>query len=222
MNADLLLHADQLLRGHDLLAPQDGVRDRHRRLVVIVLLFAPVYGGMMGSYHLDTASRLLQVLYSGIKLPILLFATSLICLPGFFVLNTVLGLRDDFADAMRAILAGQAGLSIVLAALAPITRFIYFCDISYRGALLWSAGMLAMATFAAQTIMLRHYRVLIARRPNHRYALTAWVVLYAFVGIQMGWTLRPFVGALGEPTSFFRREAFTNAYIVVIGLIFGG
>lgn len=222
MTTALLRHTDDLLRGSDVLREVSPSRDRHRLLVITILIFAPCYGALMGSYRLDSADRWLQVLYSAIKLPILLFATSVICLPGFFVLNSILGLRDDFAEALGAILAGQAGLSVVLAALAPLTRFLYFCDVDYRAALLLNLAAFAVATFAAQTIMRRHYRVLIRRLPHHRITLAAWLVLYSFVGIQMAWTLRPFVGSPGARVTFFRQEPFTNAYVVVAGLIFGG
>ena len=93
------------------------------------------------------------MLFSALKMPLLLFATSLVCLPAFFVLNTLFGLRDDFAEAMQAILAGQAGLSIALAALSPFTRFFYFCDTSYRAALLFNAAMFTLATLAGQLVM---------------------------------------------------------------------
>jgi hypothetical protein len=213
--------ADQLLRStgrFDASRPAGS----GRRLVLLVLIFAPLYGMVMGSFAFDAPERMLQVLYSGIKLPMLLFSASLVCLPAFFVLNTVLGLRDDFIEALRAILAGQAGLGIVLASLAPLTRFFYFCHESYRAALLFNLAALALATITAQWIMLRHYRRLIARHPRHRIALLAWLMLYAFVGIQMAWTLRPFVGSPGMPVTFFREEPFTNAYVVVAELIFGG
>lgn len=221
MTTTLLRHTDDLLRGSDLLRGTRDATERHKLLVLTILIFAPCYGALMGSYRLDSAERWLQVCYSAVKLPILLFATSLICLPGFFVLNSILGLRDDFAEALGAILAGQAGLSVVLAALAPVTRFMYFCDVDYRAALLLNLAAFGIATFAAQTIMRRHYRLLIQRRPYHRLALTAWLVLYSFVGIQMAWTLRPFIGSPGARVTFFREEPFTNAYVVVIGLIFG-
>ena len=45
--------------------------------------------------------------------------------------------------------------------------------------------------------------------------LRLWVGVYAFVGIQMGWVLRPFVGDVNAPTTFFRESAWGNAYVVV-------
>jgi len=216
-----LIQTGLFLRGDALFAPSNVVARPAWWLPAMICGFAPVYGAIMGSFQLASPERFLMVLYGGMKLPLLLFATSLLCLPGFFVLNTLLGLREDFREAMQAILAGQAGLSIALASLAPLMRFWYFCEGSYRGALLFSAGMFTVATLAAQLTMLRYYRPLIRRHPRHTLALTAWLVLYAFVGIQMGWVLRPFIGSPNIPVSFFRNEPFSNAYVVVAHLIFG-
>jgi hypothetical protein len=49
--------------------------------------------------------------------------------------------------------------------------------------------------------------------------LRGWLALYAFVGVQMGWVLRPFIGQIGEPTTFFRSEAWGNAYVKVLELV---
>lgn len=190
-------------------------------LSLMVMAFAPLYGAVMGTYYFVSAERLLQVMFSAVKLPLLLFATTALCLPGFVVLNTIAGLRDDFDAALRAIFAGQAGLSIVLASLAPLTRMWYFSEESYRGALLFNAAMFTIATLAGHLITFRYYRPLIAHNSAHRWLAYSWVVLYAFVGIQMGWMLRPFVGDPDMPVTFFRAEPFSNAYVVVARLIFG-
>jgi len=41
-------------------------------------------------------------------------------------------------------------------------------------------------------------------------------VLYVFVAVQLAWVLRPFVGSPNVPTRFFRENAWSNAYGVVI------
>ncbi len=175
----------------------------------------------MGTFHLDSVHRLRQVVFAGLKLPLLLLSISAVCIPAFFVLNTVLGLRDDFSAALRAILAGQAGLSVTLAALAPLTRLWYFSTPGYHSALQFNAAMFAVATVGGHLVMGRYYRRPILRRPYHRIALYAWLIMYAFVGMQMGWILRPFVGSPNAAVTFFRAEPFTNAYVVISRLIFG-
>ena len=50
--------------------------------------------------------------------------------------------------------------------------------------------------------------------------LQAWLVLYALVGSQLGWTLRPFFGAPGEPFQIFRPEIDGNFYLNVIQTLF--
>lgn len=217
----VLSNADGLLRGAGVFHPDRGLERSLWLLALIIVAFGPIYGALMGSYHLVAPERLLQMLYSAIKVPLLLFATGLVCLPAFFVLNTVLGLQPDFRRAVHAILAGQAGLAVALASLSPLTRFFYFSTNDYRSALLFNAAMFAVATVAAQMLMVRYYRVLFRRNRNHRIAFFSWLGLYSFVGIQMGWVLRPFVGDPTLGTQFFRQGAFSNAYVVVFRLIFG-
>jgi hypothetical protein len=216
-----LSHTDDFLRGANRFHPNRWADCPTLWLILLILGFAPIYGGMMGSYHLHAAERLWQVLYAALKVPLLLFATTLLCLPGFFVLNTIMGLRDDLRESFRAILAGQAGLSIALASLSPITRFWYFSSSSYRGALLFNAFIFTVATIAGHVVMFRYYRGLIRRNHHHRTMWYGWLILYAFVGIQMGWIARPFVGTPNMAVSFFREGAFSNAYVVVARLIFG-
>lgn len=216
-----LLHVDQFLRGAGPFHPDGCARRPGWWLPLMILAVTPVYGAVMGSYHFDPPERLLLVLYSASKMPLLLFTTSVLCLPGFFVFNTILGLRNDFREALQAVLAGQAGLAVTLLALAPLTRFWYFSTLNYRAALLFNAAVFSVATVAGHLVMLRYYRTLIRRRRAHRVMLYAWATMYAFVGIQMGWTLRPFIGDPNAATAFFRPEPFSNAYVVVARLIFG-
>ena len=217
----VLTHPNRFLHGQAPYDPTIGVQRPIWTWPVMILFFTPLYGAVMGSYALDDPSRLWQVTFAAFKAPLLLFAAGGLCLLPFFIINTIAGLREDFREAIQAILAGQAGLSIALAALAPMTRFWYFSVPSYRAALLFNAAMFTIATIAGQIVTLRYYGVLIRRNRNHRIMLYLWFMLYAFVGIQMGWILRPFIGSPNAPVSFFRENAFTNAYVVVADLVFG-
>lgn len=186
------------------------------RLLACIALFGVIYGGVMGSFGGD---RSLQILFSAVKVPLLLLATFGLSLPSFFVLNTLAGLRSDFGVVVRSLVATQAGLTIILASLAPFTALWYASSADYHTAILFNAAMFAIASFSAQALLRRSYRPLVARHPRHRWMLRLWIVVYAFVGIQMGWVLRPFVGDPTLPVSFFRAGAWDDAYTFVAKLI---
>ncbi len=168
-----------------------------------------VYGLVMGTW----SGRSTQVLYSGLKAPLLLGGTTLICLPNFYVLGAALGLRDDLEAALRGIVTAQATVGLALAAAAPLTGFVYLSGCGYAGATLSNGVAFLAATLAGQWTLARHYRPLIEGNPRHRVALVAWVMLYQFVAIQLAWSLRPFIGDPGVATTFLRPESWTNAYV---------
>ncbi len=206
----LFHQADRLLR------PTSRLAFRGRTLLALLIVFGMFYGAMMGLfYDEDQSPRLLQSLYSAIKLPMLLMLTFGLALPSFYVLNMLVGLAGDFREALRALVATQAGLTIVLASLAPFTLMYYATTTNYDAVKLFNALMFTIASFAGQRLLKRFYGPLIARDRRHRRMVRVWIVLYAFVGIQMGWVLRPFIGDPAAKTTFFREGAWGNAYVEI-------
>jgi hypothetical protein len=134
-------------------------------------------------------------------------------LPSFYVLNMLLGVGVDFGESLRALVAAQAVLTIVLAALSPFTALWYASFAGHDGAILFNAGMFGTASVSAQWVLRGYYRALVVRNHRHRWLLRVWLVIYAFVGIQMGWVLRPFIGHPDLPVSFFREDSWSNAYV---------
>lgn len=205
----LALQTDSLLRGRPARWPF---------LLLAVSLFGLLYGAVMGSWGI-TSERTLQVCYSALKVPLLLLVTFVLSLPSFFVLNSLLGVRSDFPQVVRALVATQAGLTVILAALAPFTAFWYVSGSGYDAALAFNALMFGVASLAAQKMLRRDYAPLIARNPRHRVLLRVWLLIYAFVGIQMAWVLRPFIGNPKSPTTFFRQGAWGNAYVQLVEIV---
>jgi len=212
---------DGFLRGRGVFASDAPLSGRLPWLLILLIACGLFYGAVMGTYSGLAPERFHQLLYSGVKVPLLLLATFLLCLPSFFVINTVAGLRDDFREVLRAVVATQSCITVVLAGLAPITAFWYLSCANYRQAVLFNALMFGVASAASQVVVRRYYGPLIRRSSRHRQLLWAWFFLYAFVGIQMGWILRPFIGAPNMPVTFFRSGAWGNAYVVVARLMAG-
>ena len=198
------------------------------RVTALVMTCGPVCGFGIGSYnyvmgHTTFAQQFPQMVYSAIKMPLLIAMTLVIALPSFFVINSLLGLRDDFMAALRGIVSAQAGLTIILASLLPLTLFSYVAlatfNASYSLAVLFNAAMFGLASISAQVLLRGYYSPLIQRDPKHRLLVRLWIFVYAFVGIQAAYTMRPFIGSPGKPTTFFRTESFENAYVKIFELI---
>src|ERR1700722_2141462 len=164
------------------------------RGLAMVLFGGALYGSVMGAFGGFTGDRPLQMIYSGAKVPLLLLLTGALAMPSFFVLNSLLGLRSDFAEVIGALSITQMAVAVILASLSPYTVLWYVSTMDYQEATLFNAAMFAIASIAAQWVLRRRYVPLIARNPRHRLMLWTWLALYAFVGIQLGWALRPFIG----------------------------
>jgi hypothetical protein len=178
-----------------------------------------LHGLSMGSFQCVSWARARLILYDGVKVPLLLLGTASLCLPGFVIANAALGFGGAIRRALAAILAGQAGVALSLCSLSPIVLLFYSSGVDHRWALLTNGVVFACAAAAGQWVIRRHYETLVAEDPRHQYLLWAWVASYVFVGIQMGWLLRPFVGDPDKPVSFLRPEPLSNAYVVVLDLL---
>ena len=209
----------EFLHGRDRFAVGAPPAGRLRWLVLFVVVFGIYYGAVMASYTGLAPGRYQQLLYVGLKVPLLLLVTFALCLPSFFVVNVVAGRGADFGEALRGVVAAQACVTVALAALSPVTVLFYLTTDRYHEAILFNAVMFTVAVVAAQRMMGRYYGPLIERAPRHRWMLLFWFFFYALVGIQMGWLLRPFIGAPQVPVEFFRSGAWGNAYEVVARLI---
>ncbi|MFO1499244.1 MAG: hypothetical protein U1G07_12760 [Verrucomicrobiota bacterium] len=211
-----LAFANQVLRGQLNTGSPAAFGRLPLKLLGCVGICGLGYGTVMGSFGGIGTEHTWQMLYSAAKVPLLLLGTFVLCLPSFFVFNTVAGLRQDFREAAGALISAQAGMTIVLCALAPFTAVWYLSVSNYSAAVLFNGLVFGGASLTTTAILRRNYRRLIERNSRHRLLLRTWSVLYIFVGIQLGWVLRPFVGHPGTAVQWFRPDAWGNAYLAVL------
>ena len=212
------LRADDILRRRWTHFASDDAR-RCGQLAMYAIVCGGFYGAVMGTFGGVSGERLLQVAYSATKVPMLLGSTFLLSLPSFYVFQSLLGLRGDFARSIHALLATQAAMAIFLASLAPLVAVWYTTSDDYPRAVFFNGVVFAVASVSAQRILSRHYHHLIVQDRRHRLSLAAWLAVYIFVGIQLAWTLRPFIGNPREEVQFFRQETWGNAYMRLIELV---
>jgi hypothetical protein len=208
----LLRPADNLLRGKTAFESTAAAW-------ILLILGGMLYGGVMGSYGFEKEVRPKQMAFSAIKTPLLLLATFVISLPSFFVLNTLFGVRHDFGRVLKALATSQASSTLVLASLAPYTAFWYASFKDYTDAILFNGLVFGVASLAGQAVLRKAYRPLISSNARHHLLLWIWLAIYSFVGIQMGWSLRPFIGSPGTAVEFLRESDGDNVYVVLFNLL---
>lgn len=192
---------------------------RLRGLIATTFLFGIAYGAVMGAYAGLSPDRWQQMLYSAIKVPLLILVSFALSVPSFYVFHALLGLSRDFPAALRGLAATQSAMAIILASLAPLTALWYVSVADYNAAITFNGLMFATASLSAQILLRRHYAPLIAANPRHRWMLVVWLLVYIFVAIQFAWVMRPFIGDPDQPPQFFRRDVLSdNAYVVVLRL----
>ena len=188
-------------------------------LLVCSSLFLALYGAILGSTHGS-----LQIISSAFKLPALYLLTLLICLPTLYFMDVVLGSKQTFSQYVALLLASVAMMSVMLFGFAPVTLFFrlsiddYWFFLLLNIILLGFTGIVGIGFFYKSMMSLIEKEQLGKASKNRYKLITGWLFLYGFVGSQLGWTLRPFVGTPNQPFSLFR-EIESNFYIQAIKII---
>ena len=184
------------------------------RGLAVTVAAGGAYGAVMAAFGGWAGDRAWMVCFGAVKVPMLFGATMLLAVPSFYVANVVMGVGSDFRRVWRSLVDYQIAVSLQLAALAPVTLLVNLAESNYRVAQAWSTVVFAAAAWNARQGVVRAYAPLEAARPAHRSLRRLWFVLYAFLGVQMAWDLRPFVGNPELAVTFFRDE-IGNAYTEV-------
>jgi hypothetical protein len=116
--------------------------------------------------------------------------------------------------------------AVVLLSFAPIVLFFLLTSINYQFFKLLNVGVFTVAGVIGVLFLTQGMR-LVSGEDEGAWArwtvVRIWILIYAFVGSQMAWTLRPFVGAPSMPFELFRPlggNFYTNIF-ASIGEILG-
>ncbi|MEM6451472.1 MAG: actin-binding WH2 domain-containing protein [Cyanobacteria bacterium P01_D01_bin.105] len=217
-------------------------------LLIASTVFFAVYGAIIGAYGGG-----LQIISSAIKLPALYLLTLLICLPTLYFFDILSGSKLDFRQYLTMALTAVSIISVLLFGFAPVILFFLISIKDYIFFLLLNVFVMAITGAIGVRLFYKGMKDMVidphaialqavdgieevlppavamrekvkAKKSSRRYLLQGWVLLYALVGSQLGWTLRPFLSVEGEPFQIFRPEIDGNFYAQVfrsIGTLLG-
>ena len=178
--------------------------------LTVILLGSGLYGFTLGIWRAP-----LQSLYTAIKFPLLIFLTC----AGNAVLNgmlaQILGSGLSFKQTSLAILMSFAIAAMILGGFSPITLFIWYNapSLESKSAILGHSVMLlthvcaiAFAGIMANRRLLDLLRKISSRTATARAVLFSWLAGNLFLGAQLAWNLRPFIGSPTLAVQFFRDD----------------
>ena len=206
---------ESLLRGREeLLGGVFADRAPNRLLLRVTLLVVTLtgsYGFIMGIDH-----SLAQAFSSMLKLPLLYLLSLAVCFPLLFVVNVLMGSRLNIRQTLALIQLALGLNAVLIGSCAPISLFFIVTGADYHFLKILHVGILGVAAFSGMVAL---YRGLVAMCESHsiypRHAvriLLIWIFIFGFVGTQMAWTLRPFLGAPDLPFELLRENTGMTFY----------
>lgn len=203
-----------------------------RVFVPVAIALGSTYGFFMGWYA-TSAQRpdaWKQLVAATVKLPALFILTLIVTFPSLYVFNALVGCRLRFVATLRLLVAAIVINLAVGASLGPILGFFTLSTTSYHFMVVLNVALLGVAGMVGLWFLLQTLRRLTqiaviesleaeaaeagtppiadpARSDQVASAnviFTIWIIIYAMVGAQMGWLLRPFIGHPGLDFTWFR------------------
>ncbi len=186
--------------------------------VAMIFAGAGLYGAAMGYWRSP-----IQAGYNVVKFPLVILTTTL----GNALINgmlaPLLGLNLGFRQALMLVLMSFTIAAAILGSFAPIVFFIVWNTPSLAGQTqvplaaynfvqLTQVVIIAFAGVAANVRLFRLLRSLSDSSRVARKILFAWLVGNLFLGSQLCWILRPFIGSPVLPVEFIRPNAFQGNF----------
>ena len=171
--------------------------------LLVITLFAFLYGLAMGSYH-----SLPQSLIAGIKLIVLFLSALLICFPSFYIIQLILGSGMSLRQMVTIILSGFVLSATITLSFAPIIIFFLVTGNNYYFLQLLHVAVFIFSGIFGIRLIIESLKYACEKRNIYpRTGVTVfkvWIVILAFVGIQLAWNLRPFLGDRDSGFALFR------------------
>jgi hypothetical protein len=121
------------------------------------------------------------------------------------------------------ILGSLLMLSTILVAFAPIVLFFQLSGSPYSFLQLLHFGVFVFAGIWSMRTVVEALKIACEKKNIYPkiglVIFRLWIFILAFVGIQLSWNLRPFIGSKDIPFEIFRADTQTNIYATLIGAV---
>jgi hypothetical protein len=194
----------------------DGLTPKIVDMLIVTLLGLGLFGAATG-----LTSGLPWALSSTVKLPLVFCASLLICLPTLYYFSLLFGGRLTLLQTVAVLLTALTVTAVLSLGFALISLFFHITGSGYAFMVTLNVVMLAVSGSAGLLFLVQGALYLDQTAPPTHVSflgwlsfffnggarsavLVGWIVIFGAVGLQMGWTLRPFFGAPGTEFALTR------------------
>lgn len=182
--------------------------------ILVICAFTLIYGVVMGSYH-----SFIQSMAAGLKVMFLFLLTLLICFPSFFVIQQVLGSKMSLRHMIIITLSGFVLTSTIALSFSSIIIFFQITGGNYHFLQLLHVAIFIFSGIFGMRLMIDALKFACETKNTYpQIGVTVfriWIIILAFVGIQLAWNLRPFLCEKNEEFKLFRKYE-GNFYTAII------
>ncbi|HEY3807677.1 MAG TPA: hypothetical protein VGL61_33980 [Kofleriaceae bacterium] len=175
-----------------------GVPALLRAMIGTIAVTMTIVGAALGSYRGG-----IQIAYAAIKLPLVLLGTAALSAPALSAIGAALGRRSRLAADITLVMAALAFGSLLLVACTPLIMLGREMDLEYHRMILATVVMFSIAGVAALRVIWR--AVALEAAPGWRTAIAGMCAVFALVGGQLSWALRPYLVRPRAPEAPFVR-----------------
>ena len=195
-------------------------------MTAFVIVSCAIYGAVMAGWR---SPRLAA--YAAVKLPLLFVGSTGIVALFNWMIASVLGSGLSFRQTLALAFASMTVAGWILLALAPVALFFTFTGVpktettpadevafAYNVMLITHVAALALAGVSGNGILYNGIRATVRPTCSVGSLFASWIALFAIVGCQLSWILRPFVGSPFLEVALFRDDALQGNFFEYVFL----
>ena len=189
--------------------------------LVVAMMGSGLFGAAMGWWRAPE-----QAIYTAVKFP----AVVLLTMAGNGALNgmlaPLLGVNIGFRQSLWAVTVSFVIAATILGSLSPLLAGLIWntpplsraeqAGTSHAFILLAIVVFVAFAGVVANLRLLQLLRAFSGSREAARRVLLAWLAGNLFLGSQISWILRPFIGSPGLPVQFLRDDPMHGSFFAAV------
>lgn len=187
--------------------------------LLATILLSALYGLTMGAAsfaNADWGVAFAQSASAAVKVPLLFLISLLVTFPVLYFVIVLMGSRLSFSQTLALILLAVTMNAILLAGCAPIVLFFIFTGSGYTFIKFLHVLIFGFSGAWAMMALWQGLRSMCEKSdlyPKQAVRiLQVWILVFGFVGTQMAWSLRPFIGDPDQEFQIFRKNQGSNIY----------